>query len=59
MEDMKVLVDYSVRTCNGTIIQFLYGDDGFEPTKIEKQFIPYIGMTYDKIEEEYKFGFNN
>ena len=56
MEDMKVLTDYSVRTCNGTIIQFIYGDDGFEPTKIEKQFIPYIGMEYEKIVNEYKFG---
>ena len=55
MEDMKVLTDYSVRTCNGTIIQFLYGDDGFEPVKIEKQVLPYLTMKFNDIIEKYKF----
>ena len=54
MEDMKVLTDYSVRTCNGSIIQFIYGDDGFEPTKIEKQYLNHITMNYDSMCDEYK-----
>ena len=37
MEDARIATDYSVRNANGTIIQFLYGEDGFEGSKIEKQ----------------------
>ena len=42
MEDCKVVDDRSVRNANGTIIQFLYGDDGMDSCKIEAQPIPHI-----------------
>jgi DNA-directed RNA polymerase beta' subunit len=42
MEDCKVKYDRSVRNANGSIIQFLYGDDGMDSAKIESQPIPYI-----------------
>ena len=37
MEDLKICSDLTVRNANGVIIQFLYGEDGMDPTKIEKQ----------------------
>ena len=37
MEDLKIHFDYTVRNSNNGIIQFLYGEDGIDPVKIEKQ----------------------
>lgn len=42
MEDAKVHYDMSVRNASGQIISFMYGDDGMDSTKLEKQFIPYL-----------------
>jgi len=53
MEDAKIYYDNTVRNASGTIIQFIYGEDGMDGTKIEKQFLPTIEMTYLKMEEEY------
>ena len=36
IEDNCIRYDYSVRTSNGNIVQFKYGDDGLEPMKIEE-----------------------
>ena len=53
MEDAKIYYDNTVRNASGTIIQFIYGEDGMDGTKIEKQFLPTIEMNYLKMEEEY------
>jgi len=53
MEDAKINYDNSVRNANGTIIQFIYGEDGMDGCKIENQFLPTIEMSYMKMEEEY------
>jgi len=53
MEDAKINYDNSVRNANGTIIQFIYGEDGMDGCKIENQFLPTIEMSYLKMEEEY------
>ena len=37
MEDLKVNYDYSVRTSNNIIIQFIYGDDGMDAVFVESQ----------------------
>ena len=37
MEDLKVEYDYSVRSSSGTIIQFIYGNDGMDGTFVESQ----------------------
>ena len=37
MEDLKVNYDYSVRTSNNIIIQFIYGDDGMDSVFVESQ----------------------
>ena len=49
MEDCKVNHDMTVRNANGTIIQFLYGEDGMDACKIESQFLSYIDMDPDRI----------
>jgi DNA-directed RNA polymerase II subunit RPB1 len=53
MEDCKVSYDLTVRNANGNIVQFLYGEDGMDAIKIEQQFIPYITMTVEQMENEY------
>ena len=37
MEDLVVTYDYSVRSSSGTIVQFVYGNDGMDATFVESQ----------------------
>ena len=53
MEDARVAADFTVRNANGTIIQFLYGEDGFDGTKIEKQKMLSIGQSDKEIYDKY------
>ena len=53
MEDCKISYDYTVRNASGSIIQFLYGEDGMNPIKIESQHLPYINHTLDQLHKEY------
>ena len=55
MEDTKVSYDLSVRNSNGEIIQFLYGDDGFNYIDIETQTVSYFFDTYADLKEKHKF----
>ncbi|NBU79948.1 MAG: hypothetical protein EBS50_12920, partial [Sphingomonadaceae bacterium] len=52
MEDCKVGYDLSVRNASGTIIQFLYGEDGMDSSKIESQSLPIVNV--ENIQAEYK-----
>jgi len=49
LEDLKVEYDMTVRNSNGKIIQFAYGDDGFDSTKVENQQIPLVGMSVEDV----------
>lgn len=49
LEDLKVEYDMTVRNNKGKIVQFAYGDDGFESTKTENQIIPLVGMSTEDI----------
>ena len=49
LEDLKVEYDMTVRNSKGKIIQFSYGDDGFDSTKVENQIIPLVGMSIEDI----------
>ena len=49
LEDLKVEYDMTVRNNRGKIVQFAYGDDGFDSTKAENQFIPLVGMSVEDI----------
>jgi|LauGreDrversion4_2_1035121.scaffolds.fasta_scaffold07523_3 DNA-directed RNA polymerase II subunit RPB1 len=49
LEDIKVEYDMTVRNNMRKIIQFNYGDDGFDSTKIENQVIPLVDMSIEDI----------
>ena len=49
LEDLKVEYDMTVRNNKGKIVQFTYGDDGFDSTRVENQIIPLVGMTIEDI----------
>jgi len=49
MEDLKVEYDMTVRNNQNKIIQFKYGDDGVETTKVEAQNLSICKMTVEEI----------
>ena len=49
LEDLKVEYDMTVRNNKGKIIQFEYGEDGFDSMKVENQSIPLCGMSIEDI----------
>ena len=49
LEDLKVDYDMTVRNGKEKIIQFSYGDDGFDPTRVENQAMPLVKMTLEEI----------
>jgi DNA-directed RNA polymerase II subunit RPB1 len=53
LEDLKVEYDMTVRNNKGKIIQFTYGDDGFDTTKVENQTVPLVGMSIEDIYMRY------
>ena len=55
-EDLMVNYDFTVRNSTGHIVQFGYGDDNFDPIKLEKVTrIEMIEYDNKKMEEMYKF----
>ena len=59
MEDCKISYDLTVRNANGSIIQFLYGEDGINAIKLENQKLHFIDMTMKQLEETYLFRFDD
>jgi DNA-directed RNA polymerase beta' subunit len=57
MEDLTVQHDGTVRDTNNNIIQFHYGEDGINPTKIENQSYPIGKLSHEAIQTE--FGMRN
>jgi DNA-directed RNA polymerase II subunit RPB1 len=55
MEDLKVNFDLSVRNANGRIVQFMYGEDGYNYTKIESQYLDLLDLDFKKLMENHKF----
>jgi len=53
LEDIKVEYDMTVRNSKGKIIQYKYGDDGFDSTKTENQIIPLVEMTIEDVYTHY------
>merc|ERR1711871_1878401 len=49
LEDLKVEYDMTVRNNKGKIIQFAYGDDNYDTTRVENQTIPLTGMSLEDI----------
>ena len=54
LEDLKVEYDMTVRNNQNKIIQFTYGDDGFDPVKVESQQLPLAQMTLEEIYAHYQ-----
>ena len=60
LEDLKIEYDMTVRNSKGKIIQFAYGDDNFESTKVEHQILPLVEMSIEDIYMHYDIiGLNN
>ena len=53
LEDLRVEYDMTVRNNMGKIVQFSYGDDGFDSTKVENQILPLVGMSIEDIYSHY------
>lgn len=53
LEDLKVEYDMTVRNSKGKIVQFSYGDDSFDSTKVENQFIPLVNMSIEDVYMHY------
>jgi DNA-directed RNA polymerase II subunit RPB1 len=51
MEDLKVNFDLSIRNANGRIVQFMYGEDGYNYTKIESQYLDLLDLDFKKLME--------
>ena len=49
LEDLKVEYDMTVRNNKGKIVQFSYGDDSINTTKMENQPIPLVNMSIEDI----------
>lgn len=54
-EDAKILYDGTVRNANNNIIQFTYGDDNYDPIKLEKVSVNLI--KYNNLEMNAKYHF--
>ena len=59
LEDIKVEYDMTVRNNKNKIIQFSYGDDNFDTTKVENQQIPIIKQTINDIYNHFHIPFKN
>lgn len=54
MEDIKVEYDMTVRNNKNKIIQYAYGEDGFDPVKVENQLLPLVKMSLEEIYAHYQ-----
>ena len=55
MEDVQVKYDGTVRTSKDVLLQFMYGEDGFDASYIENMGIPLLKMSNKDMEKNYKF----
>ncbi len=53
LEDLKVEYDMTIRTNKNKIVQFQYGDDGIDTTKVENQEMPIVEMSIQDIYNHY------
>ena len=55
MEDLTVNYDFSVRSSSGTIVQFVYGNDGMDGAKVESQSLYLTKLSPDSLMDKYYF----
>jgi DNA-directed RNA polymerase II subunit RPB1 len=58
MEDLKVEYDMTVRNNKGKIVQFTYGDDGFDTVKVENQHLPIVNNSLEEIYAHFYFPYD-
>uniref|UniRef100_A0A6C0LGE1 DNA-directed RNA polymerase n=1 Tax=viral metagenome TaxID=1070528 RepID=A0A6C0LGE1_9ZZZZ len=49
LEDIKIEYDMTVRNNKQKVIQFSYGDDGFDTVKVENQKLPIVTMSLEEL----------
>jgi DNA-directed RNA polymerase II subunit RPB1 len=54
LEDLMVHYDMTVRNNKNKIIQYSYGNDNFDPIKVESQQVPFVSMTIEEIYGHYQ-----
>ncbi len=54
LEDLKIEYDMTVRNNKRKIIQFTYGDDGFDTVRVENQILPVVQMSLEEIYAHYQ-----
>jgi len=52
-EDLKVNHDGTVRSSNNDIVEFIYGDDGFDSSALKKQNSSFIKINYETLMNNY------
>ena len=55
MEDLTVNYDYSVRSSSGSIVQFIYGNDGMDATFVESQSLYLTKLNPQQLMDKYYF----
>ena len=58
LEDLMVRYDMTVRNNKDKIIQFRYGDDGFDTVKVEGQVLPLVEMSRQEIYNYFHISIN-
>jgi DNA-directed RNA polymerase II subunit RPB1 len=53
LEDLMVSYDMTIRTNKNKIVQFSYGDDSIDTTKVENQVLPIVSMSVQDIYAHY------
>jgi hypothetical protein len=47
--------DGTVRSSMGSVVQFLYGEDGMDAVRIEEQFMEHLKLDAYKLEDKFKY----
>ena len=55
LEDLVVNYDMTVRSNKNKIVQFLYGDDGIDPMRVENQTLQLLSMNVEEIYMHFSF----
>jgi hypothetical protein len=55
LEDLTIHYDNTVRTCTGSVVQFLYGEDGMDGAVIERQKLLHLRDTPEDFAERFVY----
>lgn len=55
LDDIGVSYDGTVRNSAGQIIQFVYGEDGFDATRLEHQELDYVLLSTSQFNDMYRY----